>query len=1225
MPDRSHPLSPTFRSRLAKTVLEARRTAEAASRESLELLAVGLPEPHSSLSLTQKVLRNELRARGRQLGDHHDQRTRTQEIGRLVHEVAYEQWHRLLFARFLGENGLLVEPDTGVPVSLNECGDLAREARTDPWTLAGRFAQEMLPGVFRRSDPVLEVTLPPEARLKLQELVESLPREVFLADDSLGWTYQFWQAERKDEVNQSGVKIGAEELPAVTQLFTERYMVLFLFHNTIGAWRAGKVLAKSAGATDDWSEDDLRRAVRIEAGGGYDFSYLRVVRDEDGAWRPAAGRFEKWPRTAAQLRVLDPCCGSGHFLVEAFELLARLRMEEEGLSVQEAVSHVLRDNLHGLEIDPRCTQIAAFNLAFAAWRMVGHPFELPRLSVACSGLAPNCTESEWRAVAARAEAATGMEGKRDLFGAEPTLATGPIQNGMAALHRVFQRASDYGSLIDPEVLLKADLFQADFKTVREVLRGILDREKQQFDYGDYERAVAADGMARAVELLMGTYTLVATNVPFLVRGKQSAVLRRFAEAQYGEAKGDLATLFVARILRWLGASGTQALVVPQNWLFLKGYRKLRERLLKRKTYNMAARLGPGAFETISGHVVNVSLNILSADMPITGWQMAGIDVSVTRGQTPIRAAEKASLLEGSAPVHLARQADQLRNPDCIIVVASEFLQGKPIGTVATCVHGLKTADDARFKRSWWELATGSQASSSSVADPLLWQLSTQAPTTVGRYSGTSIAIRLADRYGSMRDLPSATIAGSSAWNRTGVLIGRMSRLPSSLYAGGVFKHTAVVVVCDDPLRRAAFWCYAESGGLANGIREFNQALAIDTGVVASARIDLEHWTKVAKQQYPHGLPEPYSDDPTQWLFHGHPCGSVVWDEDAKQLTNGPLRIDSTVLQVAVARLLGYRWPAEHDATMRLADESRAWVERSNALAHFADRDGIVCIPPVGGERAAQDRLRDLLAASYGPDWSAALERRLLAASSTSSPPPPPLDEWLRDQFFSAHCRLFHNRPFVWHIWDGRRDGFHALVNYHRLAGPDGEGRRILDALTYRYLGDWIERQRAEQQEGKAGADARLAAALDLQGQLERIAAGEPPCDIFVRWRPLHRQPIGWEPDIDDGVRLNIRPFMRAELRAGGRKGAGILRWKPNVKWGKDRGKEPERHRDTGRHVRPRKDFPWFWGCPGGGTEQQRTDFQGGPAFDGNRWNDLHYTRATKEAARYADGRKDVMQ
>jgi hypothetical protein len=182
------------------------------------------------------------------------------------------------------------------------------------------------------------------------------------------------------------------------------------------------------------------------------------------------------------------------------------------------------------------------------------------------------------------------------------------------------------------------------------------------------------------------------------------------------------------------------------------------------------------------------------------------------------------------------------------------------------------------------------------------------------------------------------------------------------------------------------------------------------------------------------------------------------------------------------------------------------------------------------------------------------------------------------------------------------------VNYQRLAGPGDEGRRTLQALTYSYLGDWIERQKAEQRDGRSGADGRLAAALDLQAQLARILEGEPPCDLFVRWKPLHRQPIGWEPDVDDGVRLNIRPFMRAELRIGGRKGAGLLRWKPNIKWTKDRGQEPQ-------SLRPKEDFPWFWSYPGEGTSSERTDFHGGPDFDGDRWNDLHLTSAAKRAAR----------
>ena len=301
---------------------------------------------------------------------------------------------------------------------------------------------------------------------------------------------------------------------------------------------------------------------------------------------------------------------------------------------------------------------------------------------------------------------------------------------------------------------------------------------------------------------------------------------------------------------------------------------------------------------------------------------------------------------------------------------------------------------------------------------------------------------------------------------------------------------------------------------------------------------------------------------------------MVWDDGKKRTTRGPLRIDHTVLQVAVARLLGYRWPAELDREMRLAKEQRELVDYCAEFSVFADADGIVCLSPTRGEATAADRVRRLLAAAYDHEWSSTTEQALLAA--TSEKPPASLEDWLRDRFFQEHCKLFQNRPFVWHIWDGREDGFHALINYHRLAGPSGEGRRTLEAVTYSYLQDWITRQQQAQRDGVAAADARLVAALELRERLIGILEGEPPYDIFVRWKPVAEQPIGWNPDINDGVRLNIRPFMRAALRSGGRKGAGILRAKPNAKWTKDRGKEPQELRD-------REDFPWFWSCPGTGT------------------------------------------
>ena len=1202
------PLPPTLRNLLAKTIRQARRSGEAGARQALQSLAADRAEPIESMALRDQSLRNRLRLRGRQAGDRWDRKTRIQELDHLVHEVAYEHWHRMLFARFLAENRLLRHPEHGVDLSLEDCRELADDEGVDPWEYAARCAQQMLPQIFRQDDPVLELSLPPETRQEFERLLVELPEAVFTAPDSLGWTYQFWQAERKDEINRGGGKIGADELPAVTQLFTEHYMVLFLLHNTIGAWRAGRILADSpdlAWAAPD--EEELRRSVRLETGGGYDFWYLRFVRgvrEEDegdertGPWRPASGSFPDWPREASSLRVLDPCCGSGHFLVEAFELLVRLRMVEERVPVEEAIRAVLRDNLFGLEIDPRCTQIAAFNLALTAWRLAGEPLDLPPLNIACTGLAPNASEAEWRLLAESAEDSTGLAKDRDLFGGDASLARGPVQEGMAALHRLFRRAPELGSLLDPGSL-ESDLFRADFKSLAELLDIAIRQERGSA--GRDERAVAAAGMSRAAEILRGRYTLVVTNVPFLARGKQGGGLRGFAESHHGDAKGDMATVFVSRIFGWLGEGGTQAVVTPQNWLFLKSYRKLRERLLEGRTWNVVARLGPGAFETITGHVVNVALNILSKGRADRGWEMAGVDVSSRWGQRPIKAAEKGELLRGKAGVVMSRQAQQLKNPDAA-VLTTPLPPHHPLSHYASSYHGISTTDYVRFGRAFWELVD--------IGKDWIWQQSTVAATVP--FGGRKNVLLWERGTGQLNDLRKTgvpiVITGLEAWRRSGIAVSQVGHIPVTLYTGESFDDNTGILVPKDPSLLPAISSFCASSSYGQFLRMLDQSLKVTYPTLVKVPFDLDHWKKVAAGQYPNGLPEPYSDDPTQWIFHGDPCQSVVWNEETKRTDHGPPRTDATVLQVAVARLLGYRWPAELDPAMRLAPEQREVADDCRAFDDFADPDGIVCLSAARGESNASDRLRALLAHAYGDQWSAATERALLAA--TGPKPPKSLEDWLRDRFFQEHCKLFNNRPFIWHIWDGRKDGFHALVNYHRLAGPEGEGRRTLESLTFAYLNEWIERQRTDQGEGVPGADGRLAAALDLQEQLQGIRTGEPPCDIFVRWRPLHEQAIGWEPDINDGVRLNIRPFMRAQLRKGGRAGAGILRWKPNIRWRKDRGKEPA-------EPRPREDFPRFWGCPGSGSEAERTDFAAAPdaEFDGNRWNDLHYTRRIKVAAR----------
>src|SRR5262249_26771301 len=151
-------------------------------------------------------------------------------------------------------------------------------------------------------------------------------------------------------------------------------------------------------------------------------------------------------------------------------------------------------------------------------------------------------------------------------------------------------------------------------------------------------------------------------------------------------------------------------------------------------------------------------------------------------------------------------------------------------------------------------------------------------------------------------------------------------------------------------------------------------------------------------QFPNGLPEPYSDAPTQWLFKG----DIASSKDP--------------LQVAIARLLDYRWPKQ--------------LTEPDAIDTLTDSDGIVCLSAVRGELPAAERLLEILQAAWGTSWSTAVLNKLL--TETGCKPGTTLADWLHNSFFEQHCRLFHHRPFIWHIWDGRRDGFACLVNYHKL-------------------------------------------------------------------------------------------------------------------------------------------------------------------------------------------------
>ena len=456
-----------------------------------------------------------------------------------------------------------------------------------------------------------------------------------------------------------------------------------------------------------------------------------------------------------------------------------------------------------------------------------------------------------------------------------------------------------------------------------------------------------------------------------------------------------------------------------------------------------------------------------------------------------------------------------------------------------------------------------------MSDP--WVAYQGGSTATQFYAGRDQVLFWENGDGEMVKSPSCYVKGTKAWGRYGVSVNQIS-LATTLYTGEMFDENAAMVVPHDRENVIALWTFLESSTYRKFVRNIDKSFKVTNRTLVKVPFDLAHWQKVAAEKYPHGLPKPFSSDPTQWLFNGHPKGS------------------DQPLHVAVARLLGYQWPRQTGSSFPDCP-----ALGPDGLEKLADEDGIVCLSATKGEAPAAERLRELLASAWGKEWNATVLEDLLAQADYAGET---LDDWLRNGFFEQHCALFHHRPFIWHIWDGHKSGFSALVNYHQLTHAN------LEKLTYAYLGDWIRRQQAAVEAGEAGSDARLQAAKQLQSRLKLILEGEPPYDIFVRWKPLSKQAIGWHPDINDGVRMNIRPFLAQDCPVA-RKAPASYAPSPTSSGRRIAARNP---------CGTRRDFPWFWGW-----DEEKQDFAGvGKEPDGNRWNDCHYTNEFKKRAREAN-------
>ena len=649
-----------------------------------------------------------------------------QAAGQYLQESAYTWWNRLVALRAMEARELIEETirvrdayagkslrhyrfrakfpercqgeDEGLVAFLTECfAEVAHD----------------LPLLFEPQSPLTLIAPSPQClRTLVRALsgepvfggVEPLDEEIFRSPDLLGWVYQYWNTEEKDRVFEAASrerkKIEGREIIPATCIYTEPYMVRFLVENSLG--RLWAEMRPESRLPEKWSS---------LVGG-----------------RPNPSSAGK--RSVQEITFLDLACGSGHFLLVAFDLFYAMYEEEGRIREPRAICKaILEKNLFGIDIDLRSVQIAALGLYLKA-KEKAPDFKPRRINLVA------------------ADANLPSDGQLEMF-----LARHPEDRPLAEpLKKVFdalEGVTEIGSLLELE-----EPFEDALRKVREreLARSALTPEEKQLllfpaaprpvqlrlpeglDSWDawkrrtlvrlrahFEEEARIQDISQAlfgaeaekglglIDLLSRRYDVVATNPPYMGSKNMGKLLKDYVAGHYPPGKRDLFAAFILRCLSLAREGGRVAMVTQQSWMFLRSFATMRKKILEEETVEALAHLGEHGFaDATAAGAFTVLFTIRDAPPAPDHRLWAGRLIG------PKSASEKADLLfaaiRGAAPkvVTSPRQKDFLGLPETPMVYwlrpkFFELLAGKKLGDVVDVLQGLATADDARFVRFTWEV------------------------------------------------------------------------------------------------------------------------------------------------------------------------------------------------------------------------------------------------------------------------------------------------------------------------------------------------------------------------------------------------------------------------------------------------------------------------------------------------------------------------------------------
>lgn len=519
----------------------------------------------------------------------------------------------------------------------------------------------------------------------VRTLVKDIPEEQWENVEIIGWLYQFYISEKKDEVIGKVVK--SEDIPAATQLFTPNWIVKYLVQNSLGRqWVA------------TYPDSPLKQQMEF---------YIEPA-EQTPEVQQKLDEITPDSLNPEELTLLDPACGSGHILVEAYDLFKAI-YTERGYRPRDIPKLILNKNLYGLEIDDRAAQLAAFALMMKARHddrgIFGQDVQPNVLSIQESkGLnAKDITDALNEPILVDEPPPSGelfeeiADEKSPLFSRKNLSKAGDIsQADVAHLIELFEHGKTFGSLIQIP------------KTLSEKLPAITQRVGEVAAHGGmFEQAFAKSlfPIVQQAQLLQLRYDAVVANPPYMGgRNGMNKSLKAYVQKHYADAKADLCCVFIKAGLLLAHPTKYVAMVTMQAWMFLSSFERFREDLLSDATLESMAHLGARAFGSISGEVVQVTA-FSSRSLRVEGFHPSFFRL-IEGGEQE----KRAKLAAGQHLYNSLTQDEFLRVPGCPLAyyvsqrVMECFEESQPISDVADARQGLATSDNEQFVRQWWEVA-----------------------------------------------------------------------------------------------------------------------------------------------------------------------------------------------------------------------------------------------------------------------------------------------------------------------------------------------------------------------------------------------------------------------------------------------------------------------------------------------------------------------------------------